>query len=84
MRPSVVLIAGLAALPLLAVPRSAAAQSGFHPRWEIPGLDFRQNGAWRIQSDDHPDETAAASDSSPVTNPSIGPNQPQPRPAVKG
>ncbi len=50
MRPSAVLIAGLAALPLLAAPRSAAAQSGFHPRWEIPGLDFRENGAWRVRA----------------------------------
>jgi M6 family metalloprotease-like protein len=50
-RPSVVLIAGLAALPLLAVPRSAAAQSGFHPRWEIPGFDFRKNGGWRVRAE---------------------------------
>jgi M6 family metalloprotease-like protein len=49
-RPSVVLIAGLAALPLLAVPPSAAAQSGFHPRWEIPGFDFRKDGAWRVRA----------------------------------
>ena len=50
MRPSFVLIAGLAALPLFAVPSSAAAQSGFHPRWEIPGFDFRQDGAWRVRA----------------------------------
>ena len=50
MRPSFVLIAGLAALPLLAVPQSAAAQSGFHPRWEIPGFDFRKNGGWRVRA----------------------------------
>ncbi len=50
MRPSVVLIAGLAALPLLVAPPSAAAQSGFHPRWEIPGFDFRQDGAWRVRA----------------------------------
>lgn len=50
MRPSFVLIAGLAALPLLTVPSSAAAQSGFHGRWEIPGLDFRKNGAWRVRA----------------------------------
>jgi len=49
-RPAVVLIAGLAALPLLAVPQSAAAQSGFHPRWEIPGFDFRKNGGWRVRA----------------------------------
>ena len=51
MRPSFVLIAGLAALPLLAVPQSAAAQSGFHPRWEIPGFDFRKNGGWRVRAE---------------------------------
>ena len=50
MRLSVVLIAGFAALPLLAAPRSLAAQSGFHPRWEIPGLDFRKDGAWRVRA----------------------------------
>ena len=50
MRPSFVLIAGLAALPLLAVSQSAAAQSGFHPRWEIPGFDFRKNGGWRVRA----------------------------------
>ena len=50
MRPSAVLIAGLATLPLLAAPRSAVAQSGFHPRWEIPGFDFRENGAWRVRA----------------------------------
>jgi M6 family metalloprotease-like protein len=49
-RPSAVLIAGLAALPLLAAPRSAVAQSGFHPRWEIPGFDFRNSGAWRVRA----------------------------------
>ena len=50
MRPSFVLIAGFAALPLFAAPRSAAAQSGFHPRWEIPGYDFRKDGAWRVRA----------------------------------
>jgi M6 family metalloprotease-like protein len=49
-RPSFVLIAGLAALPLFSVPSSADAQSGFHPRWEIPGLDFRKNGGWRVRA----------------------------------
>jgi len=49
-RPSVVLIAGLAALPLIAAPPSAAAQSGFHARWEIPGFDFRKDGAWRVRA----------------------------------
>lgn len=26
------------------------AQSGFHPRWEIPGFDFRKNGGWRVRA----------------------------------
>ena len=26
------------------------AQSGFHPRWEIPGFDFRNDGAWRVKA----------------------------------
>ncbi len=50
MRPSFVLIAGLAALPVFVAPRSATAQSGFHPRWEIPGFDFRKDGAWRLRA----------------------------------
>ncbi len=28
----------------------ASAQSGFHPRWEIPGFDFRENGGWRVRA----------------------------------
>src|SRR5882724_2384425 len=28
----------------------ASAQSGFHPRWEIPGFDFRENGGWRMRA----------------------------------
>ncbi len=40
--------AALAALAL--VPVAAAAQSEFHPRWEIPGFDFRQDGAWRVRA----------------------------------
>jgi hypothetical protein len=49
-RPSVVWLVGLAALPLFVAPSSAAAQSGFHRRWEIPGFDFRKNGAWRVRA----------------------------------
>src|SRR6266496_275556 len=26
------------------------AQSGFHPRWEIPGFDFRTDGGWRVKA----------------------------------
>ena len=36
-------------MALLAAPAPAWGQerSGFHPRWEIPGFDFRPDGAWR-------------------------------------
>jgi len=27
-----------------------SAQGGFHPHWEIPGFDFRENGAWRVRA----------------------------------
>jgi M6 family metalloprotease-like protein len=27
-----------------------AAQSGFHPRWEIPGFDFHPDGGWRVKA----------------------------------
>jgi M6 family metalloprotease-like protein len=27
---------------------AAVAQGAFHPRWEIPGFDFRPRGAWRV------------------------------------
>jgi M6 family metalloprotease-like protein len=46
--------AAVAALVL--VPRSDAQDRPFreksqmHPRWELPGLDFRQNGAWRVRA----------------------------------
>ena len=26
------------------------AQSGFHPRWEIAGFDFRKDGGWRVRA----------------------------------
>jgi len=28
----------------------SAAQDGRHPRWEIPGFDFRKDGVWRTQA----------------------------------
>src|SRR6266550_2843231 len=39
----------LSVATLVAAPARARAQaaSGFHPRWEIPGLDFSPNGVWR-------------------------------------
>jgi M6 family metalloprotease-like protein len=27
-----------------------SAQSGFHPRWEIPGFDFHPDGGWRVKA----------------------------------
>jgi len=47
-KPSFVLAAALAAAALLPAP--CAAQSEFHPRWEIPGFDFRKDGAWRVRA----------------------------------
>jgi M6 family metalloprotease-like protein len=41
---------GLGALCLIAFPVAAAAQNQMHPRWEIPGFDFRPNGAWRVKA----------------------------------
>jgi M6 family metalloprotease-like protein len=46
----VVGIAGLAILSVTAVPTPAAGQSGFHPRWERPGFDFRKDGVWRARA----------------------------------
>jgi M6 family metalloprotease-like protein len=45
---------GLALASLVVIsPRFAAAQEregGFHPRWEIPGLDFSRDGGWRVKA----------------------------------
>ena len=48
MTSRVVLLLACAALPVLQSP--AAAQSQLHPRWEIPGFDFRKDGAWRVKA----------------------------------
>jgi len=40
-----------AALFLFIAPRTAAAQDSLYPRWEIPGFDFRPNGAWRVRAE---------------------------------
>jgi M6 family metalloprotease-like protein len=42
------LVSALAVVAL--VPTRAGAQSQFHPRWEIPGFDFRKDGAWRVRT----------------------------------
>ena len=36
-------------LTCLVMVAGVSAQSGFHPRWEIPGFDFHRDGAWRIR-----------------------------------
>lgn len=48
MTSRIVVVLGVAALPLLASP--AGAQSRLHPRWQIPGLDFRRDGGWRVKA----------------------------------
>src|SRR5258705_3410593 len=41
---------GVASL-LCLVPFSAlSSQTGFHPRWEIPGFDFHRDGGWRVKA----------------------------------
>jgi M6 family metalloprotease-like protein len=45
------LFALLPALALVALlPHGAAAQSRLHPRWEIPGFDFSEDGVWRVRA----------------------------------
>jgi len=46
----VVWVFSAAALVLCFAPRTAAAQDSLYPRWEIPGFDFRPNGAWRVRA----------------------------------
>ena len=43
----VVRFLGVAALLCTLLPNAAAAQGRLHPRWEIPGFDFRPDGVWR-------------------------------------
>jgi M6 family metalloprotease-like protein len=40
----------LALAAIVLVPSSGVAQSQLHPRWEIPGFDFRKDGAWRVRA----------------------------------
>ena len=37
-------VAGVGIVP------TVSAQGKLHPRWEIPGFDFRPNGAWRVRA----------------------------------
>src|SRR5712691_4443958 len=48
--PYVVRFLGVTALLFSLVPNTSAAQDRRHPRWEIPGFDFRQDGVWRTQA----------------------------------
>ena len=50
MSSRIVWFSSAAALFVLFAPRTAAAQDSLYPRWEIPGFDFRPNGAWRVQA----------------------------------
>ena len=38
----------LAGVSVLALP--ARAQTRLHPRWQVPGLDLRRDGAWRVKA----------------------------------
>ena len=50
MVPYVVRFLGVTALLFSLVPNTSAAQDLRHPRWEIPGFDFRKDGVWRTQA----------------------------------
>ena len=41
---------GVSALLCSFVPNLVAAQGSPHPRWEIPGFDFRKDGVWRTKA----------------------------------
>ena len=41
---------GVSALLCSLVPAAASAQASPHPRWEIPGFDFRKDGVWRAKA----------------------------------
>jgi M6 family metalloprotease-like protein len=41
---------GFVVLSSLMSPSPVSAQSGFHPRWEIPGFDFHPDGGWRVKA----------------------------------
>lgn len=50
MRSISVRFIGIVLLLSGAISPQVSAQSGFHPRWEIPGFDFRTNGGWRVRA----------------------------------
>src|SRR2546425_6734263 len=43
-----IVVLGAVILPLFASP--ARGQSRLHPRWVIPGFDFRRDGGWRVKA----------------------------------
>src|SRR6266566_3701718 len=60
------------------------AQNGFHPRWEIPGFDFRENGGWRARARQISQirrQLLSAGKVAPLNQQAIGP---QPTAAVSG
>ena len=50
MVPYVVRALGVTALLCSLVSNVSAAQDQRHPRWEIPGFDFRKDGVWRTKA----------------------------------
>ena len=50
MAPYVVRFLGVTALLCSFVARTSAGQDQRHPRWEIPGFDFRKDGVWRTKA----------------------------------
>ena len=46
----VVRLLGAVALVCSLAPVTASAQASPHPRWEIPGFDFRKDGVWRAKA----------------------------------
>src|SRR6266550_2090340 len=44
---NVVRMLGLVVLSCTLFPHVSLAQDQRHPRWEIPGFDFRRDGVWR-------------------------------------
>jgi M6 family metalloprotease-like protein len=43
-------LSAVALFLLFWAPSPAAAQDSLYPHWEIPGFDFRPNGAWRVRA----------------------------------
>jgi M6 family metalloprotease-like protein len=48
--PRPVRLLGLVVLCLAAAAPALRAQNQMHPRWEIPGFDFRRTGGWRTKA----------------------------------